>query len=138
MEASGAGPIEASELAGVALFEGLSEDDLAAIGAKMRRLHVPVGDVLAGEGELSSKAFVILRGSMTVHREGRHIADLGAGDIVGEVGTAGLLRRNATVIATTPSMVAVLMGWDLRGLIERFPPLKERIEAVAASRATHA
>ncbi len=128
--------VEAGELGGVELFEGLPVDDLEAIAAKMRRTSVPVGSVLAQEGELSSKAFVILSGAMTVHRNGRHVADLGAGEIVGEAGTTTLLRRNATVIATMPSVIAVLMGWDLRDLVERFPVLKARVEATAASRAT--
>lgn len=138
MVASEAERVEAGELGDIGFFEGLSEDDLAAIAAKMRRTRVPVGTVLAQEGELASKAFIVLSGALTVHRDGRHVADLGPGDIVGEAGTTMLLRRNATVIATMPSVIAVLMGWDLRGLVERFPVLKARVEAMAAARATQA
>lgn len=127
-------PVEPGALAAHELFEGLPEPELAAVAAQMRRVDVPVGEVLATEGELSSKAFVILDGALTVHRAGRHVADLGPGDVVGEAGTMGLLPRNATVIATVPSTLGVLMGWDLRELAQRHPAIRDAIESLAARR----
>ena len=130
--------VGADDLAGFELFAGLSDDERGDVAAAMRREAVAVGGVLMVEGELSSKAFVVLSGAMTVHREGRHVADLGPGDVVGEAGTLGLLPRNATVIATVPSSIAVLMGWDLRDLANQHPSFRARIDELAARRATPA
>ncbi|HLU31643.1 MAG TPA: cyclic nucleotide-binding domain-containing protein [Acidimicrobiia bacterium] len=116
------------------LFADLSDEERSALGQVMRVEQYPVGKVLAEEGEPSSKFFVILDGHVTVHRQGRHLADLGPGDIFGEMGVLSLEARNATVIATTPVQVAAAMGWDLRTAIEGMPKLRERLEASAAAR----
>lgn len=126
--------VGAGDLASVPLFEGLSDEERQDVAEHMRRLRAPVGTVLAEHGGLSSKAFLVLEGSLTIHREGRHVADLGVGDIVGETGTLALVPRNATVIATTPSVIAELMGWDLRELADRFPAVRARLEALVAAR----
>lgn len=131
-------PVAADRLAGVELFSDLSDDQRAQIATQMRLVRVPVGEVLVQEGDLPSKFFVILDGAMTVHRDGHHLADLGPGDVAGETGAVGLLPRNATVIATLPSEIAVLMGWDLRALLDEFPSIKERADAVIAARAANA
>lgn len=126
--------VSGDRLAGVELFADLSDAERAEVASKMRLIRVPVGNVLAEEGGLASKSFVILDGAMTVHRAGRHLADLGPGDVVGETGALALLPRNATVIATLPSEIAALMGWDLRELLERFPAVKARADALVAAR----
>ena len=54
--------------------------------------------------------FLLFDGDVTAHRSGHHPADLHAGDVFGEAGTVSLEHRNATVIATTPARLGVLMG----------------------------
>jgi CRP-like cAMP-binding protein len=126
--------VQPERLDGIAFLSDLTAEDRQDVAAKMRLKRVPVGGVLAEEGDLSTTFAAILSGTVTVHRAGRHVADLGPGDVVGEAGTATLQPRNATVIATTATEIAVLMGWDLRDLIERFPSIKARVEAIVASR----
>lgn len=130
--------VDAARLADVDLFADLSEEEREEVAGIMRLARVPVGNVLTAEGDASSKFFVILEGAMTVHRNGRHVADLGPGDVVGEMGTLALHPRNATVIATLPSAIGVLMGWDLRSLAERFPAVRTRADAIVASRSGQA
>ena len=130
------GGIEADRLGGVDVFSRLSAEELDRVAEMMRLVPAPVGTVVATEGDLSSTFFVVLSGTVTVHREGRHVADLGAGDVFGEVGTVMLQPRNATVIATTPAEVAVLMGWDLRDVLEQHPSVRARLDEIAASRST--
>lgn len=132
------GQVDGGRLAEVELFAGLSDEERDAVAGMMRVVRVPVGNVLALEGGSSAKFFAILDGAMTVHRGGQHLADLGPGDVVGEAGALALLPRNATVIATLPSEIAVLMGWDLRALVEQYPALRERAEAIVAERSADA
>jgi CRP/FNR family transcriptional regulator, cyclic AMP receptor protein len=126
--------VDAARLADVELFSELTDEDREQVAQMMRLTRAPVGTVVAVEGDLPTKFFVLLTGTVTVHRAGRHLADLGAGEVFGEAGAVVLQARNASVIATTPAELGVLMGWDLRGLIARYPSVKERIDALVDAR----
>jgi CRP-like cAMP-binding protein len=126
--------LDAVELDAVPLFSGLSADDKGRVAKMMKVEDHDRGSVLAEEGDLPTKFYVILEGNVTVHREGRHVADLGAGDYFGEVGVLELEPRNASVIATTPVRVASVMGWDLRERLEEQPGLKAALAKSASSR----
>jgi CRP-like cAMP-binding protein len=122
------------QLADVGLFSGLPDDLRSQVAQQLMLTEVPVGEVLIAEDDLATKLFVVFEGDVTVHRSGTHVADLHAGDVFGEAGTAHLEHRNATVIATTPARLGVLMGWELRDLVATSPELAARLEALIASR----
>jgi len=125
-----------SQLTDVELFSELSEDELDLLVSRMREVTLPPGSLMTEEGDISDRFFVILAGSVTVHRDGHHLADLSTGDFFGESGTAGPpARRNATVIATTPVRLAVIFGWDLREMLDELPALRPRVEKAIADRA---
>ncbi len=126
--------MDALELDAVPLFAGLSADDKRRIAELMRVEDHERGAVLAEEGDLPTKFYVLLEGNVTIHRDGRHVADLGAGDYFGEVGVLELEPRNASVIATTPVRVASVMGWDLRERLKQQPELKAALTDSATSR----
>lgn len=126
--------MDGAGLDSVELFSDLSTDDRTRIGGVLKVEEHPTGRVLVEEGDLPTKFFVILEGSVTVHRQGRHVVDLGPGDFFGEIGVLAMERRNATVIATTPLTAAVAMGWDLRRVLDERPAARRRLEEVAASR----
>jgi CRP-like cAMP-binding protein len=127
--------MDVATLEGVPLLEGLSDPDKARIADAMKEVSHPVGGVLVAQGDLPTTFILILEGTVTVHRSGVHVTDLGVGDFVGEAGVVTREPRNATVIATTPVRAAVLMGWTLRELLEEVPALAARIEQTRATRA---
>jgi CRP-like cAMP-binding protein len=127
--------MDASELERVGFVTGVTDDERDDLAGVFRAERHPVGTVFAVEGGDSNKFFVLLEGHVTVHREGRHVRDLGPGDSFGELGVVAISPRTATVIATTPVEVAVAMGWDLRDRLERNEALLQRVsEAIAARR----
>lgn len=126
--------METADLATAVRTTGLSEDDWAVLAGAMKVRDVPRGTVLVEEGDLPTSFHVILDGHVTVHRDGRHLGDLGPGDYFGEVGVLSLETRNASVIATTPVRVATAMGWDLRTLLETNEELHRKLTATAAAR----
>lgn len=126
--------MDGTKLASVGMFEGLSAGDLDRLGSVLKIENHPVGTVLAEEGDLPTKFYVILEGHVTVHRGGSHVVDLGPNDIVGEIGVLSLERRNATVIATTSLRTATAMGWDLREALDELPEARIKLEAQAAAR----
>ncbi len=126
--------MDAVESDAVPLFAELSADDKGRVAKLMRVEDHERGAVLAEEGDLPTKFYALLAGNVTVHRAGRHVADLGAGDYFGEVGVLELEPRNASVIATTPVRVASVLGWDLREGLKDQPALKVALSESAASR----
>lgn len=126
--------MEAAQLADAPLFSELSEEDRGVLAERLRELNVEKGAYVVQQGELSYQFYVIVEGTATVDREGKHLGDLGPGDFFGEMGILGHSRRSADVVATSPMRMMVLVGWDLRMLMEEFPRLRSRIQRAFAER----
>jgi CRP/FNR family cyclic AMP-dependent transcriptional regulator len=126
--------MDSANLITTGALSNVADEDRAALAEVMRIEDRPRGNVLVEEGDIPDKFFLLVNGHVTVHRSGRHVADLGPGDIFGETGVLALKPRNASVIATTPVQVAVAMGWDVRGLLPERPSLKAALEAEAEQR----
>jgi len=127
--------MEAAQLADIPLLAELSDEDLVVLAERMREIEVETGSYVVQQGELSYKFYVIVEGTAVVDREGEHLADLGPGDFFGEMGIVGHSRRNADVVATSPMRMVVLVGWDLRTLMDEFPRLRRRIQHTIVDRA---
>jgi CRP/FNR family transcriptional regulator, cyclic AMP receptor protein len=126
--------VDAQQLEGIRLFSGLPAEVLSDVAAQLLLTEAPVGEVVIAQDDLPTKLFLLFDGDVTVHRGGHHVADLHAGDVFGEAGTLSLEHRNATVIATTPARLGVLMGWELRDLAADSPELSARLDELTASR----
>lgn len=126
--------MEGSQLAEVPLLATLSEEDKGRLAERMQEIEVPSGTYVVQQGELSYKFYLILEGTAVVETLGQHLADLGPGDYFGEMGIVALARRDADVMATTPMRIAVLIGWDLRTLMDEFPRIRGQIERAIAER----
>lgn len=125
--------MESAELSRVPLFARLTEEERIRLAAKMRTLSFEEGAVMVEQGDLPFEFFVILDGTATVERSGRHLADLGPGEFFGEQGIIEKRRRNAEVTATSPVRAGVLAGWDLSDLLEAFPKVRFEIERTIAA-----
>lgn len=125
---------QVDHLAGLALFSGCSKRDLRHLARSTRlELHEP-GDVLFAAGQPSREAFVIVAGHAVVRRNRRKVAELGPGDIVGELGL--LLHRDhiATATASTPLEVLVLPQRALREAVDELPGLGWKLLQTFADR----
>lgn len=127
--------MDAGQLAAIPLLAELSDEDLVVLAERMHELEVEAGSYVVEQGELSYKFYVILEGTAVVDKEGEHLADLGPGDFFGEMGIVGHSRRGADVVATSPMRMVVLVGWDLRMLMDEFPRLRRQIEHAIVDRA---
>src|SRR4051794_31528939 len=89
-----------SSLRSIPLFEKLPKNALQLIAQHADEIDVPDGTNLVRQGEFAYEFFVIEQGSAEVIRDGQRIAELGAGDFLGEMGIVGKAVRNATVVTT--------------------------------------
>jgi CRP-like cAMP-binding protein len=102
-------------LASIELFTGLSKKELAAIDRLMTPIDIKAGKEVIKEGTAGREAFIIVEGTASVWREGKLIASVGSGAVLGEVALLANRTRTATVKAETAMTVEVLNTESLQG-----------------------
>ncbi|MGN1289666.1 MAG: Crp/Fnr family transcriptional regulator, partial [Bradyrhizobium sp.] len=118
------------------LFRTLSaEQRLIAFGAMTRRDLVR-GELLVEQGGASDALFLVLHGALAVYRTDHPepIAELRAGELVGEIGFFANIPRTANVIAIRDSSVLVLTRAAYARLVEETPGIVEALLAALAQR----
>jgi CRP-like cAMP-binding protein len=130
--------VDPARLRKIPVFSDLAEDELRSIAALAAEVSVPEGKELVREGDYSYDVLAIEEGTASVEREGEHVADIGPGDVVGEMGVLERSQRNATVRATSPMMLVTLTGWDIRRLRKSAPSAVEHLRGIVAQRREHA
>ncbi len=126
--------MDESRLASVELFSSLSKKERRQIAQHADEVDVAEGSQLLREGEFAYEFFVIEEGSAEVVRDGEHVADLGPGDFMGEMGIVGQTQRNASVVARSPLKVIVLTEQDFRGISRSYPDVAKRIQEAVEER----
>jgi CRP-like cAMP-binding protein len=130
--------VDAARLKKIPKFADLSDDDLSKIAGLAAEVSVPEGKELVHQGDYSYDVLAIEEGTAKVERDGSHLADLGPGDVVGEMGVLERSQRSATVTATSPMLLVTLTSWDIRKLKRSAPDAVEHLRSVVAERKTHA
>lgn len=126
--------MDAERLKSIGIFAGLDDDAREAIAKLAAEVSVPEGKELVREGDYSYDLIAIEAGTAKVHSGDETIAELGPGDIVGEMGVLERQQRNASVTATAPMMLVTLTGWDVRKLRKQAPQAVEALENVVRER----
>jgi CRP-like cAMP-binding protein len=126
--------MDPARLKKIPVFADLSEEQLAHIAALAAEVSVPSDKELVREGDYSYDVLAIEEGTARVERNGERLADLGPGDVVGEMGVLERSQRNATVVATSPMLLVTLTSWDIRRLTKTAPEAVEHLRDVVAQR----
>jgi CRP-like cAMP-binding protein len=126
--------MDESRLASIDLFSSLSRRERSEIAGRADEIEVDEGTHLVREGEFAYEFFVIEEGWAEVLRGGEHVADLGPGDFLGEIGIVTQAPRNASVVARSPMRVLVMSEQDFRGIARAFPAVAERIREAVRER----
>ena len=111
------------QLKSIALFSACSSKELDQIARATIRLEFPAGYVLAREGERGRELLVIVDGRASVIIGGQEIANLGAGDFLGEIALLDGGQRTATVIATTDLVAEVIGQREFAAVVASTPHL---------------
>jgi CRP-like cAMP-binding protein len=126
--------VDPGRLRRISLFADLGDDELGHIANLAAEVSVPEGKELVREGDYSYDVLAVEEGTASVTRHGRHLADIGPGDVVGEMGVLERAQRNATVVATSPMLLITLTSWDVRRLAKSAPAAVEHLRDVVARR----
>lgn len=130
--------MDASRLKTISVFADLGEDALNTIAALASEVSVPAGKELVREGDYSYDLLAIEEGTATVERGGEHLADLGPGDVIGEMGVLERAQRTATVTATSPMVLVTMDRWDVKRLAKQAPSVVDELKALIEQRRAHA
>ena len=118
----------------VVLFAGLTKKELERVASAGSELEVPAGKVLMEQGHSGSDAFIVLKGTFVVRRNGRKVAELGEGDIVGELALLDDGPRSATVECTADGSVFIISRGQFRAVLDDIPTLSHKLLAALAGR----
>lgn len=121
-----------SPLAQLPLLADAPDTVLARLETLMTPVRVPAGRVLVREGARNRQFVLVQEGALQVVKDGRQVAELGAGDFVGELSLLGDGTATATVTTATEAVVWVSTSAEFDGVLSS--TLGTAIQAAAQAR----
>ena len=117
-----------SPLDGVALFKELPEPGLQMLAERGRPKHFAAGEVIMRQGDPSDALHVITRGRVRVERDQPGetplvLAELGPGDVIGEMGLLDGGPRSATVTATEETETLEIHATVMAVVVMQYPQI---------------
>ncbi len=115
----------------VSMLKGLTADQVKRLAAGASRITLAAGQTLFTEGDPTGGTFIVERGRVRLTRKGTRIADLGAGEMFGEMASLDGRPRVVTVTAGEPTTLVALPA-DLynAAVYENAAVLKEVLRVV--------
>jgi NTE family protein len=125
-----------SALEEFALFRTLSSEQRLKTLNAMVRQDLVRGQTLVAQGGPSDSLFLVLHGALAVRKTGysEPIAELRAGELVGEIGFFANVPRTADVVAIRDTSVLALTRPAYQKLVEEAPAIVEALLAALARR----
>jgi CRP/FNR family transcriptional regulator, cyclic AMP receptor protein len=117
----------------VSLFSGCSQRDLEKIAKAGDEVRMAAGSLIVDQGQTGREAFVVLDGTVTVKRNGKKVASLGSGTVVGELSLLDHGPRTA-VICETDCTLLLLSQRHFMAVVDDVPALAHKLLASLAGR----
>lgn len=121
-------------LRSVDLFSACSGKELEKVARAGDEITMTAGTLIVDQGQTGREAFVIVDGEVTVKRNGRKVATLGSGDVVGELSLLDHGPRTATAICETDCALLVIDQRRFLGVIDDVPAISHKLMASLAGR----
>jgi CRP-like cAMP-binding protein len=126
--------VDVARLKSIPLFAQLSKSGRKAIAQHADEVQIAQGTTIMEQGRAANELLVIERGTADVLDGGAVIAQMGPGDVIGEIGLLNYSRRTATVIATSAIDAIVMYGPELMAMKNSVPQVFEELERLVAER----
>jgi CRP/FNR family cyclic AMP-dependent transcriptional regulator len=118
-------------LAQVPLFSHLGRRELDKVSEVVTEIEVKQGAVLGREGHHSSEAFIIVSGTASITIGGREVAQVGPGELVGELGLLDGGPRAATITASSDMDLYVIEPGAFEPLLDESSIAKALVRSLA-------
>ena len=126
--------MDVARIESIPLFSRLSKSGRKAIAQHADDVQIAEGSKLMEQGRIAMELFVIEHGTADVLDGEEVIAQLGPGDVLGEIGVLRSSTRTATVVATSPIDAIVMYGPELMAMKAAVPTVFEELERLVAQR----
>jgi CRP-like cAMP-binding protein len=117
----------AAQLATVAFFEGFTPEQLRRVATLCEEVDAEEGAELMEQGRPGQEAYVIVEGRAGVYIGGKKKAELGPGEVVGEMALIDHRPRIADVRALTPMKLLAFDAERFRRLLDEMPQANLRV-----------
>ncbi len=121
-------------LRNVPLFSSCSTKDLEKIAKAGDEVEMPAGRLIVDQGQTGREAFIVLEGTVNVVRNGKKVANLGAGTVVGELSLLDHGPRTATVVCETDCTLMLITQRHFLAVVDDVPALAHKLLASLAGR----
>ena len=118
----------------IALFREADNDAIDHLASAADEVVVPAGKVLIQQGSRHSELYVLVSGSAVVEVDGQKVAEIPAGEMVGELSFFINKAASATVRTDSESDVLVIPYNRLDQILDDNPALVRHIAAELADR----
>ena len=113
-------------LRSIELFAGLTDEDLAELGASLQRRQFAAGSMVFSQGDNGNSMYIVESGDINIHLPGdasRRISlkDIARGEYFGELALFDEKPRSASALATTETVLLELQRRTLEGYLENRP-----------------
>jgi CRP-like cAMP-binding protein len=102
----------------IPIFSNISDEEAHRLAAFATETSIAEGQMLMKQGDYSVELIAIEEGKADVIQDGKKVATLSEGDLIGEMGLLERKPRNADVVAATPMRVIKLTHWEIRRMSE--------------------
>jgi CRP/FNR family transcriptional regulator, cyclic AMP receptor protein len=106
--------MDPNRLTAIPIFSHLSPEEAKRLAAFATETSAADGQTLIREGDYSVELIAIEEGTADVIQNGKKIATLKQGDLIGEMGLLEHRPRSADVIASSPMRLIKLTHWEIR------------------------
>jgi CRP/FNR family cyclic AMP-dependent transcriptional regulator len=110
--------MDTNRLTAIPIFSDLSPQEANRLATFATETSAAEGQILMKQGDYSVELIAIEEGTADVLQNGKKVASLGRGDLIGEMGLLARQPRNADVIATSPMRLIKLTHWEIRRMSE--------------------
>lgn len=123
------------DVAELAPFARCRRTELDRIRTLLTPIMLPIGATIIEQGSRPRQFAVIADGEVSVEApDGREVAVLGPGSVVGELGLLRDVPTGATVRTLTPVIAYVANRWEFRTMLEIAPSVDAHVVHVALER----
>lgn len=124
---------EAGFLSGFSTFRDFSHGDLRKVVRASSRVSLPTSWPVIHEQTPGDACYILLSGTVAIFAGRERIAELGPGEVVGEVALRTGRLRTATVSTLEPVELLRIEGSRLDTLLRELPVLRHAIDNTAAA-----
>lgn len=118
----------------VPVFATLPKKDLDTLAKHTTEVSRPAGTVLVEQDRRGHQMFYIEEGSAVVKRNGRKVAELGPGEVVGELSLIDGQPASAQVVATEDVVLLVMSPSDFNAVLNDVPNFPRKLMVSLATR----